>query len=57
MKTKIIVFDMAGTSVDEGNVVYKTLHKAIEKTAQKLVLIRYYYGVRVKKNYKLSKIL
>jgi len=31
MKTKMIVFDMAGTSVDEGNVVYKTLHKAIEK--------------------------
>lgn len=31
MKTRMIVFDMAGTSVDEGNVVYKTLHKAIEK--------------------------
>jgi phosphonatase-like hydrolase len=31
MKTRMIVFDMAGTSVDEGNVVYKTLHKAIKK--------------------------
>ena len=27
----MVVFDMAGTSVDEGNVVYRTLHKAIEK--------------------------
>ena len=31
MKIKMVVFDMAGTSVDEGNVVYQTLHKAIEK--------------------------
>lgn len=28
---KIVVFDMAGTTVDEGNVVYKTLQKAINK--------------------------
>ena len=27
---KMVVFDMAGTTVDEQNVVYKTLHKAIE---------------------------
>lgn len=27
---KLVVFDMAGTSVDEDNVVYKTLQKAIE---------------------------
>lgn len=27
----MVVFDMAGTTVDEGNVVYRTLHKAIEK--------------------------
>ncbi len=27
--TKMIVFDMAGTTVDEDNVVYKTLHKII----------------------------
>lgn len=26
---KMVVFDMAGTTVDEQNVVYKTLHKAI----------------------------
>jgi phosphonatase-like hydrolase len=31
MKIAMVVFDMAGTSVDEGNVVYRTLHKAIEK--------------------------
>ena len=31
MKIEMVVFDMAGTSVDEGNVVYHTLHKAIEK--------------------------
>ena len=29
MKIKMVVFDMAGTTVDEGNVVYHTLHKAI----------------------------
>jgi phosphonatase-like hydrolase len=26
---ELVVFDMAGTTVDEGNVVYKTLHQAI----------------------------
>jgi phosphonatase-like hydrolase len=26
---RLVVFDMAGTTVDEGNVVYKTLHRAI----------------------------
>jgi phosphonatase-like hydrolase len=31
MKIKMVVFDLAGTTVDEGNVVYRTLHKAIEK--------------------------
>jgi len=31
MKLTMVVFDMAGTTVDEGNVVYRTLHKAIEK--------------------------
>ena len=30
MKIEMVVFDMAGTTVDEGNVVYRTLHKAIE---------------------------
>ena len=29
MKIKMVVFDMAGTTVDEGNVVYHTLHKAL----------------------------
>ena len=33
MKVKMVVFDMAGTTVDEGNVVYRTLHQAIEKKA------------------------
>jgi phosphonatase-like hydrolase len=33
MKVKMVVFDMAGTTVDEGNVVYRTLHHAIEKKA------------------------
>jgi phosphonatase-like hydrolase len=28
--TTMVVFDMAGTTVDENNVVYKTLHAAIE---------------------------
>ncbi len=31
MKIKMVVFDMAGTTVDEDNVVYKTLHEAIVK--------------------------
>jgi phosphonatase-like hydrolase len=31
MQISMVVFDMAGTTVDEGNVVYRTLHKAIEK--------------------------
>lgn len=31
MQISMVVFDMAGTTVDEGNVVYHTLHKAIEK--------------------------
>ena len=31
MQITMVVFDMAGTTVDEGNVVYRTLHKAIEK--------------------------
>jgi len=31
MKIEMVVFDMAGTTVDEGNVVYHTLHQAIEK--------------------------
>ena len=26
---QMVVFDMAGTTVDEQNVVYKTLHKAL----------------------------
>ena len=30
MNIKLVVFDMAGTTVDEGNVVYHTLHKAIK---------------------------
>nr|WP_239710183.1 phosphonatase-like hydrolase [Tenacibaculum piscium] len=29
-KIDMVVFDMAGTTVDEQNVVYKTLHKAIQ---------------------------
>ncbi len=29
---KMVVFDMAGTTVDEDNIVYKTLHKCINAT-------------------------
>jgi len=29
MSIKMIVFDMAGTTIDEDNIVYKTLHKSI----------------------------
>lgn len=36
---KMVVFDMAGTTVDEQNVVYKTLHKALNT-----------YGVKVDLN-------
>ena len=32
MTIKMIVFDMAGTTVDEDNVVYKTLHKSIKNS-------------------------
>lgn len=28
-KIKLVIFDMAGTTVDEANVVYKTVHKSI----------------------------
>jgi len=31
MSIKMIVFDMAGTTIDEDNIVYKTLHKSINK--------------------------
>lgn len=35
---KMIVFDMAGTTVDEQNVVYKTLHRAISEAGFELSL-------------------
>ena len=35
---KMIVFDMAGTTVDEQNVVYKTLHRAISDAGFELSL-------------------
>jgi phosphonatase-like hydrolase len=35
---KMIVFDMAGTTVDEKNIVYKTLHKAITEAGFELSL-------------------
>ena len=31
MSIKMIVFDMAGTTIDEDNIVYKTLHKSINE--------------------------
>ncbi|MEL7160930.1 MAG: phosphonatase-like hydrolase, partial [Bacteroidota bacterium] len=34
----LVVFDMAGTTVDEGNVVYKTLYKAFQRTGYHLSL-------------------
>jgi phosphonatase-like hydrolase len=37
-KIKMVVFDMAGTTVDEGNVVYQTLQKALQKAGFELTL-------------------
>jgi beta-phosphoglucomutase-like phosphatase (HAD superfamily) len=53
MKIKMVVFDMAGTSVDEGNVVYQTLHKAIEKQCPSITFEDVLNGEQVRKNYKL----
>ena len=36
--TKMVVFDMAGTTVNENNVVYKTLHKAINEAGYSVSL-------------------
>lgn len=38
MKIECIVFDMAGTTIDEDNLVYKTLHQSIEEIGVKLSL-------------------
>lgn len=35
---KIVVFDMAGTTIDEQNVVYKMVHKAIERAGYDVTL-------------------
>lgn len=35
---QLVVFDMAGTTVDEQNVVYKTVHRAIERAGYDLPL-------------------
>lgn len=37
-KIKMVVFDMAGTTVDENNLVYKTLHKAITASGKEVTL-------------------
>src|SRR5271154_2513459 len=37
-KIKMIVFDMAGTAIDENNVVYKTLQKAINEAGYNFTL-------------------
>jgi len=37
-KISMIVFDMAGTTIDEDNIVYKTLHKAITEAGVLLSL-------------------
>lgn len=37
-KIELVIFDMAGTVVDEDNVVYKTLHMAINKKGYNLTL-------------------
>lgn len=37
-KIKLVVFDMAGTVVDEQNIVYKTLHQALVNSGYKLTL-------------------
>ena len=31
MKVEMVVFDMAGTTIDEDNIVYKTLQKSINQ--------------------------
>lgn len=38
MQTSMVVFDMAGTTVDENNVVYKTLHAAILNAGIEVIL-------------------
>jgi phosphonatase-like hydrolase len=38
MHTSMVVFDMAGTTVDENNVVYKTLHAAILQAGVEVTL-------------------
>jgi phosphonatase-like hydrolase len=38
MYTSMVVFDMAGTTVDENNVVYKTLHAAILQVGVEVTL-------------------
>jgi len=38
MQTSMVVFDMAGTTVDENNVVYKTLHAAILQAGVEVTL-------------------
>jgi beta-phosphoglucomutase-like phosphatase (HAD superfamily) len=35
---KMVVFDMAGTTVNEGNVVYKTLRQAINERGYNVTL-------------------
>jgi len=32
----MFVFDMAGTTINEGNLVYKTLHKALDRIGQQV---------------------
>jgi len=33
---RMFVFDMAGTTINEGNLVYKTLHKALDRIGQQV---------------------
>jgi phosphonatase-like hydrolase len=38
MKVSMVIFDMAGTTIDENNLVYKTLQKAIQSAGIKVSL-------------------
>ncbi len=47
---KMVVFDMAGTILNEDNVVYKTLQKAINEAGYNLRLKKYWRKERAKKS-------
>ena len=52
-KIKMVVFDMAGTTVNENNVVYKTLRKAINEAGFDFTLDQISNKAQATKNYRL----